>query len=63
MRSRGKRSGMPSKTIEVICRICPNACEQVCAWMNCGKRSTPAPPRCEPEAWMPSITSRRSASS
>ena len=54
---------MPSKIIEVIWRICPNACEQVWAWMNCGNMSTPAPPRCEPDAWMPTITSRRCASS
>jgi len=63
MRTSGKRSGMPSRMIEVSWRICPKACEQVWAWMKAGNRSTPAPPRCEPEAWMPSITSSRWASS
>ena len=29
--SRGKRSGTPSKIMEVSWRICPKACEQVCA--------------------------------
>src|SRR2546429_522700 len=58
-RRSGKRSGIPSKTIDVSWRIWPKGCEQVCAWMKRGERSTPAPPRCEPEAWMASIQSRR----
>ena len=63
MRRRGKRSGMPSKTIEVIWRIWPKACEQVCAWMKLREEIHAAPPRCEPEACMPSMTPSRSASS